>query len=374
MSTMLDPEVQPSTAKEIVHRGKGCLAVILAAAVLVVGGFLVWDRASSFLDTFGEVPDYPGPGDARITVTVPEGASVDEIGGILVDSDVVKSAGAWDKAVRSEDRATSIQAGSYLMQTQMRAIDALRLLINPGGSKVRLQFTIQEGLRLTAQVDALVKGTKIKKSAFQAALKKPQTLGLPKYAKNRPEGFLFPETYELTAESTATSTLQADGHPVQGGHPRDRVRSRRQEAEAISRTRRSSWPASSSAKWAPRSTGPRSPGCSTTGSRWACRSAWTPRSSTRRTSRPTPRRPKDRASTSKYNTYKYKGLPPGPIAAPGKAALEAAVNPEKGKWLYFVTVNFDTGETKFANNEVEFEKIRQEFVQWCRSNPGRCDS
>ena len=37
-----------------------------------------------------------------------------------------------------------------------------------------------------------------------------------------------------------------------------------------------------------------------------------------------------------------------PISAPGKAALEAAANPEKGKWLYFVTVNLDTGETKFA--------------------------
>ena len=48
--------------------------------------------------------------------------------------------------------------------------------------------------------------------------------------------------------------------------------------------------------------------------------------------------PKDRASKSKYNTYRYKGLPPGPIAAPGKAALQAAANPEKGKWLYFVTV------------------------------------
>ena len=59
--------------------------------------------------------------------------------------------------------------------------------------------------------------------------------------------------------------------------------------------------------------------------------------------------PKDRRSRSRYNTYRYKGLPPGPISAPGKAALQAAAQPDKGKWLYFVTVNFDTGETKFAN-------------------------
>jgi UPF0755 protein len=83
---------------------------------------------------------------------------------------------------------------------------------------------------------------------------------------------------------------------------------------------------------------------------------------------------KDRASKSKYNTYRYKGLPPGPISAPGKAALEAAANPDKGKWLYFVTVNFDTGETKFAENQADFEKIRLEFQTWCQSHPGRCDT
>ena len=95
----------------------------------------------------------------------------------LVDADVVKSAKAWNEAVDAEERATSVQAGRYLMKTQMKATDALRLLINPGGSRVRLQFTIPEGLRLTAQVDALVKGTKIKKSAYEAALKKPKRLG-----------------------------------------------------------------------------------------------------------------------------------------------------------------------------------------------------
>ena len=117
------------------------------------------------------------------------------IGGILIDADVVKSTKAWDQAVRSEERAQSVQAGSYVMKRQMRAIDALRLLINPGTSRVRSKFTVPEGLRLSAQVDVLAKGTKIKKSNFQTALKRPQNLGLPKYAKNRPEGFLFPDTY-----------------------------------------------------------------------------------------------------------------------------------------------------------------------------------
>ena len=39
-----------------------------------------------------------------------------------------------------------------------------------------------------------------------------------------------------------------------------------------------------------------------------------------------------------------------------------------------MTVNYDTGETKFAETPQEFEKIRQEWVAWCGANPGKCDS
>jgi UPF0755 protein len=84
--------------------------------------------------------------------------------------------------------------------------------------------------------------------------------------------------------------------------------------------------------------------------------------------------PKDRASRSRYNTYRYEGLPPGPISAPGRAALEAAAHPEKGDWRYFVTVNFETGETKFATSDADFTRIQREFQRYCQDNPGTCDS
>ena len=84
MTQILDPEVKPSPGKEFVHKGKGCLAVIVALGVLVFGGYFVFDRAHEFISSFGEVPDYTGSRQGAVTVTIPDGASLDQIGGILV--------------------------------------------------------------------------------------------------------------------------------------------------------------------------------------------------------------------------------------------------------------------------------------------------
>ena len=72
-----------------------------------------------------------------------------------------------------------------------------------------------------------------------------------------------------------------------------------------------------------------------------------------------------RDSDSPYNTYKVAGLPPTPIMAPGEQAIEAAINPADGPWLYFVTTNPDTGETKFAESYDEHLKNKAEFDAWC---------
>jgi UPF0755 protein len=373
VSSMLDPEVKPSAAKEIVHRGKGCLAVLVAAAVLFFGVSFVWGKATGFVDSFGEVPDYPGPGNVPVVVNVPAGSSLDTIGGILLEQDVVKSAKAWNQAVRSEPRAQEVQAGRYSMLSQMRAIDALRLLINPGSSRVVKRFTVQEGLRLSAQITALAKQTKIERSKFQAALKKPKDLGLPSYAKNKPEGFLFPDTYELTQESTATSTMQqmvAEYKRVARDIGLD---------AAAKRLKRSPYEVLIVASIIEKEV--RLPEDRPKVARVLYNRLDKDRklqldstvvyAENLKTNTTTE---EDRDSRSPYNTYRYEGLPPGPISAPGKAALRAAAEPADGKWMFFVTVNFDTGATKYANTEAEFQKIKKEFQAYCRANPGTCDS
>jgi UPF0755 protein len=67
----------------------------------------------------------------------------------------------------------------------------------------------------------------------------------------------------------------------------------------------------------------------------------------------------DLAVNSPYNTYKIDGLPPGPIASPGKASLLAALNPAPGTWLYYVLISPD-GEHGFATTPAEFNKLLAE--------------
>ena len=78
---------------------------------------------------------------------------------------------------------------------------------------------------------------------------------------------------------------------------------------------------------------------------------------------------KDRNSDSPYNTYKVPGLPPGPINNPGAESIEAAGDPASGDWLYFVTVNGDTGETKFATTFADHQRNVAEFQRWCNETP-----
>jgi UPF0755 protein len=70
-------------------------------------------------------------------------------------------------------------------------------------------------------------------------------------------------------------------------------------------------------------------------------------------------RKEDLSLDSPYNTYKYPGLPPGPIASPGKASLEAALAPADVTFLFFVSRN--DGSHVFATTLADHDKNVQTF-------------
>lgn len=75
---------------------------------------------------------------------------------------------------------------------------------------------------------------------------------------------------------------------------------------------------------------------------------------------------KDLSYDSPYNTYKYAGLPPGPICNPGRAAVEAALNPETHSYLYFVADG--SGGHAFAKSLAEHNR---NVARWRRVRRGQ---
>lgn len=76
---------------------------------------------------------------------------------------------------------------------------------------------------------------------------------------------------------------------------------------------------------------------------------------------------KDLVLDSPYNTYKYAGLPPGPIAMPDITAIDAVLSPEKHDYFYFVANVENFGYHKFAKNLAQHNRNKEQYVRWINS-------
>ena len=70
---------------------------------------------------------------------------------------------------------------------------------------------------------------------------------------------------------------------------------------------------------------------------------------------------------SPYNTYKYTGVPPGPICMPDISSIEAVLNSEEHDYLYFVVNVENFGYHKFAKTAAQHNRNKQQYVQWLNS-------
>lgn len=93
--------------------------------------------------SYKSADDYLGDGEKDVLVRVPAGASVSEVGSILLDNDVVKSTKAYNKALRDSESDVTIQAGQYKLKTHMNAAKAVSILDNPDNIQ-RTRVTLPE--------------------------------------------------------------------------------------------------------------------------------------------------------------------------------------------------------------------------------------
>jgi UPF0755 protein len=356
---------RPRAGRRRAPRGPSRAARLFRTLVLLAVIAAVVFAVLKVKDMLGGPDDYSGTGTGKVVIEVPEGANGQQIAEVLASKDVVKSAEAFYQVSLDDPRAQSIQPGFYQVRKQMSAKAALNALVDRK-NRVEGRVAVPEGANVDQIVKLIAQGSEITEKDVVAALKKPRSLGLPQEAGGNPEGYLFPATYTVEPGTSAKELLtQMVGKAVDVYQSLD-IDTRAQElghsgAEIITvasllereAQRDEDFPKVARVLYNRLDDGMPLQLDSTV-------QYVSKREGDVFTT------PEERANSSAYNTYKHPGLPPGPIGSPGEKTIEAALKPAEGTWLYFVTVNLETGETVFSNTNGEHSQAVARLQEYCR--------
>jgi UPF0755 protein len=352
------------------RRGRrfGCLLVALV--VVAAAAFAAYTVLRPVVDGFLESNDYPGPGSGEVQIAVNDGDTGRAIGATLQKAGVVKTAKAFLDAAATDPRSAAIQPGTYAMKKQMSAKAALAILVD-GKNRTVPRVTIREGLWKNEVFAALSKGTGLPVAQYQAAAKDAAALGLPAEANGNVEGYLFPSTYEFPAKSTpaqqlATMVAKAVAELQSAGVSEPNYQKTLTIASIVEGEAGVADRGKVARVVENRLENPTGPTVGLLQMDSTVNFALQKRGNLTKSEY-------DSAKSNPYDTYSHKGLPPGPISSPGAKAVEAAAQPTPGPWFYFVTVNYDTGETLFATTQAEHDRNNAQRQAWCDANKPKCE-
>ncbi|MET1043607.1 MAG: endolytic transglycosylase MltG [Microbacteriaceae bacterium] len=348
-------------------------ALIAVLAVLGAGTAAVWfsfeDQVRSVLGW--ELPnDYEGTGNGEpVTVVIVDGQVGSDVAQSLVDAGVTMTFDAfYDLAVAENPTFTP---GAYTLQKEMSAAAALAALQDPV-NHVTAKATIPEGITLDRVFATLSEATGVPVEEYEAAAANPATFGIPTEAPSL-EGYLFPATYtfdpgigahDQIAHLVSTMVQRLDRLGVA---PEDRHRVLT-TASLIQREARlhDDFFKVSRVIQNRLDKGMMLQFDSTSHYGYAVTHGESSAGETVFTT------DEERADPNPFNTYANTGLPVGPISAPGDDALDAALHPVEGTWLYFVTVNLESGETVFTTTTAEHNAAVEQLRSWCRTSDFDC--
>ncbi|MFJ8311923.1 MULTISPECIES: endolytic transglycosylase MltG [unclassified Streptomyces] len=349
--------------------GRACLVLTVIFALGVGGvGYFGYEFYQS---KFGAAPDYAGAGTGEtVTVEIPTGAGGSEIGQLLKQAGVVKSIDAFVQAQNDNPKGKTIQAGAYTLQKGMSAANAVALMLNPSS---RNALIIPEGKRnawVYQQIDqrlGVPDGT-TKDVAFKSA----DSLGLPDWAKGHKnvkdplEGFLYPASYPVAKGMKPADVLTKMVNRASSEYGKQDL-----AAEARKLGVDGPWQVITVAslvqaegktpddfqKMAEVVYNRLKPSNTQTNQKLQFDSAYnylTGKSNIKISES------EINSNPDPYNTYRQRGLTPGPIGNPGSEALAATLNPTTDGWLYFVAVDGEH-KTEFAKTYSEFLQLKGKF-------------
>ncbi|TFD67686.1 endolytic transglycosylase MltG [Cryobacterium sp. Hb1] len=289
-----------------------------------------------------------------------------DIATTLVDRGVVKSFDAFYTLLLEATPEPVFQPGAYQLKTKMVASTALDALL-VDGTRLRQTVVVPEGTAAVDVLQSISEGTDIPLTDVQAAAANVGSFGLPPEATTL-EGFLFPATYTFSPGDTAQVVLQAmvdrqfEALDAAGVAVADRWST----VVFASLIQREAGLAADYYKVSRVFLNRLEP------ARWQSgllQSDATVAYGTGNTHLVTTTDAERGDAGNAYNTYVHPGMVVGPISNPGDLAIDAALNPLDGPWLFFVTVNLDTGETVFSTTVAEHDAAVVVWQNWMREHP-----
>jgi UPF0755 protein len=307
---------------------------------------------------------YRGYDSAEQFVEIPQGAGSRTIGDHLVAAGVIRDSATYRTALYLSGQGRHLKAGEYRFDRAMTPFEVIDKIAR--GDVFVITLTFPEGLTI-AEMSKIVEAHGLgPASAFVAAAKDPAPIHELDSAAKDLEGYLFPETYLVPRHTDAAQLVRLmvarfirvfSPELRQGAATRNlSVRQAVTLASIVEKeTAQKEERPMVAAVYATRLRIGMPLQCDPTVI-YALQRAGTYTGNLHR---------EDLSVDSPYNTYKYPGLPPGPIASPGKASLEAAVHPADVDYLYFVSRN--DGSHVFAKTLDEHNKNVQKYqVQYFR--------
>lgn len=288
---------------------------------------------------------------SRIVIEIKKGTNLKNITSLLHQKSLIKDPWTFSFLAKIMGNVRNLKAGEYWLSPTMSPVEILNKITR--GEVVQYQITIPEGFNLYEIGELLERNNITKKESFISRAFDPKVIKKLGFNVNSLEGYLFPETYFFEKNISDDDILKKIV-----GTFKEKVMTREIMAD-VKQSNLSFHKIVTLASLIEKETGKDE-------ERSIISAVFHNRLKINMRLQCDPTviyaikdfdgniRKKDLEIDSPYNTYRYAGLPPGPIANPGLNSIKTALHPAKVNYLYFVAKK--NGEHKFSLTLKEHNK------------------